>query len=74
MDTKRISGDVDFGPDAEMSYEKYNELQLRWFDQTMKGVDNGTLNEPPVKIFVMGGGSGKRTTGGHDGPRWKVAS
>src|SRR5262249_17803694 len=28
--------------------------QLRWFDHWLKGVDTGILDEPPIKIFVMG--------------------
>jgi putative CocE/NonD family hydrolase len=29
-------------------------LQLRWFDHWLKGIDSGLLDEPPVRIFVMG--------------------
>jgi putative CocE/NonD family hydrolase len=29
-------------------------LQLRWFDQWLRGIDNGILDEPAVRIFVMG--------------------
>ena len=29
-------------------------LQVRWFDQFLKGVDTGMLNEAPIKLFVMG--------------------
>jgi putative CocE/NonD family hydrolase len=29
-------------------------MQLRWFDHWLKGVDTGMMNEPPVRIFVMG--------------------
>lgn len=29
-------------------------LQLRWFDHWLKSKDTGLLDEPPVKIFVMG--------------------
>jgi putative CocE/NonD family hydrolase len=29
-------------------------LHLRWFDQWLKGIDTGVLEEPRVKIFVMG--------------------
>lgn len=28
--------------------------QLRWFDYWLKGEENGAINDPPVKIFVMG--------------------
>jgi hypothetical protein len=26
----------------------------RWFDYWLKGIDNGIMNEPPVRLFVMG--------------------
>jgi len=29
-------------------------LELRWFDHWLKGIDTGMMDEPPVKIFVMG--------------------
>ena len=29
-------------------------LTLRWYDDVLKGVDNGIDKEKPVKIFVMG--------------------
>jgi uncharacterized protein len=30
------------------------ELALRWFDYWLKGVDNGIMDEPPVRYYVMG--------------------
>jgi predicted acyl esterase len=27
---------------------------LRWYDHWLKGVDTGIMDEPPIKIFVMG--------------------
>ncbi|MCW3978730.1 MAG: CocE/NonD family hydrolase [Candidatus Bathyarchaeota archaeon] len=64
------SGDVDFGPDAAIDY---NGLRLRWFDRTLKGIKTGILDEPPVRIFVMGGGDGKRNREGRlsHGGRWR---
>jgi len=47
----RKVGDLDFGPEAEMGYAA---LRVRWFDYHLKGIDNGIMDEPPVKIFVMG--------------------
>jgi uncharacterized protein len=47
----RSTGDVDFGADAAIETRK---LELRWFDSQLKGIDNGVLKEPRVKIFVMG--------------------
>ncbi len=29
-------------------------MQLRWFDQWLRGVDTGITRDPPVKLFVMG--------------------
>ncbi len=47
----RKIGDLDFGPEAEMGYAA---LRLRWFDYQLRGIDNGIMKDPPVKIFVMG--------------------
>lgn len=68
------AGDVDFGPQAALSDTEYNALQLRWFDQTLKGKSTGLLDEPPVKIFVMGGGDGKKNQEGrlNHGGEWRL--
>ena len=44
-------GDLDWGKNASVDT---NALALRWFDYWLKGIDTGLLDEPPVKIFVMG--------------------
>jgi putative CocE/NonD family hydrolase len=44
-------GEVDFGSTAVIDL---NNTWLRWFDYWLKGIDNGIMNEPPVRIFVMG--------------------
>ncbi len=44
-------GDLEFGPHA---YVDLNDEDLRWFDYWLKGNDTGIMDEPPVKIFVMG--------------------
>ena len=49
--TSTGTGDIDFGAAALIDL---HEVQLRWFDQWLKGVDTGILDEPPVKLFVMG--------------------
>jgi len=48
---KRKFDDLDFGEAADLNEE---ELMVRWFDSQLKGKDNGIMDEPPVKIFVMG--------------------
>ena len=47
----RTVGEMDWGDSAVVDT---NALALRWFDFWLKGLDNGLLDEPPVKIFVMG--------------------
>jgi putative CocE/NonD family hydrolase len=49
--TSTGTGDADFGPAALVGL---HEIQLRWFDHWLKGMDTGILEEPPVRIFVMG--------------------
>lgn len=65
------SGDVDFGPDAPM--DDYNGFRLRWFDRWLKGLPTGVEHEAPVRIFVMGGGSGRRNAEGRldHGGAWR---
>ena len=65
-------GDVDFGPDAGVTADHRNELELRWFEQTLKGVDTNSYSEPPVRIFRMGGGDGTKSADGklRHGGQW----
>ena len=44
-------GDLDFGPH---SYMEIVQEEKRWFDYWLKGIDNGIMDEPPIKLFVMG--------------------
>ena len=45
------TGDVDFGADSMVDLEA---LELRWFDYWLKGIDNGVVDEPPLRLFIMG--------------------
>jgi putative CocE/NonD family hydrolase len=45
------TGDIDFGP---ASLIDLRGEELRWFDYWLKGLENGILDEPRVKVFVMG--------------------
>lgn len=71
MFTQSWAGDVEFGADAAL--EDNNGLRLRWVDQHLKGLPTGLEEEAPVKLFVMGGGSGKRDAAGRlmHGGRWR---
>jgi putative CocE/NonD family hydrolase len=44
-------GDIDFGPQG---YVNLDLEDLRWFDYWLKGMDTGIMDEPPIKLFVMG--------------------
>ncbi len=47
----RKYGDIDFGESAMV---EVSAAELRWYDYWLKGIDNGTPGDPPVKLFVMG--------------------
>jgi putative CocE/NonD family hydrolase len=68
---RSYAGEAEFGPDAAIDLEAF---QLRWFDRWLKGADNGVDHEPPVRIFVMGGGAGHRTPEGRIfvGGQWRA--
>lgn len=34
---------------------KMEEQLVRWYDYWLKGIDNGIMNEPPVRIFIRNG-------------------
>lgn len=41
------------GPE-ERPWREDREEALRWFDYWLKGIDNGIMNGPPIKMYVMG--------------------
>jgi putative CocE/NonD family hydrolase len=49
--TSQGTGDIDFGPEALI---ELHAIQCRWFDYFLKGIDNGVLDEAPIRLFVMG--------------------
>ena len=70
------SGDVDFGPTAPTSgnlAESVAELRMQFFDHALKGLASGWEDAPPVRLFVMGGGSGGRIASGRldHGGAWR---
>ena len=71
MFTQSVAGNVEFGADAAL--EDNNSLRLRWFDQHLKGLKTGMDREAPIRLFVMGGGSGAKDRNGRlmHGGRWR---
>ena len=67
-------GDVEFGPAAPLDSwaGDWRAYRLRCFDHVVKGA---ALDEPAVRVFVMGGGNGRRDEAGHldHGGRWITA-
>ncbi|HEY9859091.1 MAG TPA: CocE/NonD family hydrolase, partial [Candidatus Obscuribacterales bacterium] len=47
----RKLGAINYGSEANSPIDT---LQIRWFDQFLKGIDTGLLNELPVRLFEMG--------------------
>ncbi len=72
------AGMVDFGPQAAVDgnlAEDFFALRRRWFDRWLRGVENGAESDAAVRVFVMGGGSGRRNAAGRldHGGRWRSA-
>ena len=65
------SGDADFGIDAPL--DDYDGYRLRFFDAALRGMDTGFFEGPPIRLFVMGGGSGRKLPNGRldHGGRWR---
>lgn len=73
------SGDVEFGDVAAFDgniASNWRNFRLAWFDRWVKGIPNGVDQQPPVRLFVMGGGSGRKDSHGRlvHGGRWVSGS
>ncbi len=68
-----VANDVDYGPQAVWGFERFNREQLRWFARWLRDEPSGVEYEAPVQIFVMGGGSGRKTAQGKldHGGQWR---
>ncbi len=58
------TGDIDFG---NGSLADLDALELRWFDYWLRGIDNGVVDEPPLRLFIMG------INQWHDEQEWPLA-
>lgn len=72
-----FAGGVDFGPAATLDDNiapDYVALRLAWFDRHLRGeAETAEYLPQAVKIFVMGGGSGRKDNAGRlqHGGRWR---
>ena len=64
------AGNVDLGQESPIDYA---HMRLRWYDRWLKGIDTGVEKDPTVRIFVMGGGDGRKNKEGrlNHGGRWR---
>jgi putative CocE/NonD family hydrolase len=72
------AGNVDFGPDATLDgalAENYLAFRLAWFERWLKDRKVSPADDPAVRYFRMGGGSGRRTANGRldHGGCWRTA-
>ncbi len=69
-ETLSYAGEAQFTAEAALDLQAFH---LRWFDHWLKGIDNGVDREPPVRIYVMGGGDAHKTPEGRlfVGGRWR---
>lgn len=72
-----FAGDVDFGAVAAFEGNvapNYLAMKLRWFDRYLLDKPNDVDSEPVVRLFVMGGGSGRRNAQGRmeHGGAWRA--
>jgi putative CocE/NonD family hydrolase len=66
--------DVDFGAESAWGVKRYFDEQLEFFNRFLPDDATGQpAGEAPVRIFVMGGGSGRKTVDGKldHGGRWR---
>lgn len=58
---QNFAGYVEFPKDAALNVPEWH---LKWFDHWMKGVENGVEKTAKVRLFIMGGGSGLKSSTG----------
>jgi hypothetical protein len=67
LDRERtVFGDVDFGPQSTFDGNvdtSWLDYRLRFFERWLRG--SAGQEGPRVRLFLMGGGSGRRTAAGH---------
>ncbi len=74
-----LAGDTSFGSSAPLGgnvTKSWLAFRRDWFDRWLKGENNGISEQPTVRAFLMGGGSGARDAQGllDHGGRWIEAA
>ncbi len=66
-------GEVEFGESVKWGDHILNQERFRWFDYWLKDVETGVRSDDPVRIFIMGGGTGGMDAAGriHHGGQWR---
>ena len=70
------AGDIEFGPGStldSLGHADYDAQRLAWFERHLKG-SVASEPDPPVRLFVMGGGTGRKTPEGRlmHGGGWRT--
>ena len=65
-----FAGETEFGNAA---CDNLNDFRLRWFDRWLKGLDSWDSGDGPIRVFVMGKGTGERNQAGRmcHGGEWR---
>jgi hypothetical protein len=70
------SGDVEFGAGSTLDADGGDIFarRLQWFDGYLKSLETTKAPAAPVRLFIMGGGSGRRTAQGRldHGGHWRA--
>ena len=51
---QNVQGDLIFPTNATFSFSDLADLLGRWYDYWLKGINNGIMDEPPVKFYIIG--------------------
>jgi putative CocE/NonD family hydrolase len=67
---RNYAGEIEFPREAALAF---NDWRLRWFEHWLNGADNHVEKESPVKLFIMGGGDGRKSEHGRlrHGGHWR---
>lgn len=70
------AGDVTFGPQAPLDgnlADDWEDFRVMWYDTWLKSMDTGVKEQPPLLLFIMGGGDGKKDPQGrmNHGGYWR---